>query len=60
MEHVDMQEATTGGSFNPSGENIDPAVLKSSIDTLKDFLGGCQCSDEIIGLALKKCNMDIE
>ena len=24
MEYVDMQEATTGGSFNPSGDNIDP------------------------------------
>ena len=29
MEYVDMQEATTGGSFNPSGENIDPVQLKA-------------------------------
>ena len=24
------------------------------------FLGGCSASDEVIGLALKKCNMNLE
>ena len=40
MEYVDAQEAATGGSFNPSGEKVDPLLLKSAIEQLKAFLGG--------------------
>ena len=60
MEYIHQSEAATGGSFNPSGEKVDSAQLKAAIQQLKDFLGGCQASDEIIGLAIKKCNMDVE
>jgi len=34
--------------------------LASSIEQLKEFLGGCDfASDEVVGLALKKCKMDV-
>ncbi len=33
--------------------------LKAAIDNLKEFLGGCTLSDDVIGLALKKCNFDL-
>ena len=60
MEYVDANEAATGGSFNPSGDKVDPVLLKSAIEQLKEFLGGSQASDEIIGLALKKCELNVE
>lgn len=41
-------------------DGVDPEVMRGQIALLKEFLGGCECSDEVIGLALKKCNMDLE
>ena len=34
--------------------------MQTQISELKNFLGGCQASDEVISLALKKCNMDLQ
>ena len=34
--------------------------MKSQINELKAFLGGCSASDEVIALALKKSNMQLE
>jgi hypothetical protein len=39
---------------------VDQAALGSAIEQLKEFLGGCECSDEVLGLALKKCGLSVE
>jgi len=42
-------------------ESIDEQTVREAIETLKEFLGGCPegLNDEIIGLALRKCKLDI-
>ena len=34
--------------------------MKTQVNELKAFLGECTASDEVIALALKKCNMNLE
>jgi hypothetical protein len=34
--------------------------LKDKVGELKMFLDGCAASDEVIELALKKCNLNLE
>jgi hypothetical protein len=43
-----------------SEPKIDDSAIQDSIATLKEFLGMTDVSDEVIGLALKKCNLDME
>jgi hypothetical protein len=42
-------------------ESIDEPTVREAIETLKEFLGGCPegLTDDIIGLALRKCKLDI-
>lgn len=47
--------------FNVKKEtDVDPEVLKSLVLTMREFLEGSDLSDDIIALALKKNNLDLE
>ena len=47
--------------FNVKKEtDVDPEVLKSLVLTMREFLEGSDLPDEIIALALKKNNLDLE
>jgi len=47
--------------FNVKKEtDVDPEVLKSLVLTMREFLEGSDLPDEIIVLALKKNNLDLE
>jgi len=38
---------------------IKESDLREAVINLKEFLGGCDVSDKVVGLALKKCNLDL-
>lgn len=40
--------------------NFDPELLKEKVADLKCFLGETDAPDEVIELALKKCNLNLE
>jgi hypothetical protein len=47
--------------FNVKKEtDVDPEVLKSLVLTMREFLEGSELPDDIIALALKKNNLDLE
>lgn len=47
--------------FNVKKEtDVDPEVLKSLVLTMREFLEGSDLPDEIIALAIKKNNLDLE
>ena len=47
--------------FNVKKEtDVDPEVLKSLVLTMREFLEGSELPDNIIALALKKNNLDLE
>ena len=58
MEYMDQELAIFGTKVGAN--QFDPAVLAEKVADLKVFLGETDCSDEVIGLALKKCNLNLE
>ena len=58
MEYMDQELAIFGTKVGVN--QFDPAVLAEKVADLKVFLGETDCSDEVIGLALKKCNLNLE
>ena len=40
-------------------QTFDPNQVLTMVQELKEFLGGSEVSDEVIGLALKKNNLDM-
>ena len=53
--------AIFGTKVGGAGANkFDPKMIEEKIAELKIFLGETDCSDEVIGLALKKCNLNLE
>ena len=58
MEYMEQDLAIFGTKIETS--QFDPAVLSSKVAELKMFLGETEASDEVIALALKKCNLNLE
>ena len=58
MEYMDQDLAIFGTKALQN--EYDPALMKEKIDELKIFLGDTDASDEVIGLALKKCSLNLE
>ena len=46
--------------INSAKQIFDPAHVNNMVQELKEFLGGTEVSDDVIALALKKNNLDMQ
>ena len=58
MEYMDQELAIFGSKIETN--QFDPKVMAEKVAELKMFLCETSASDQIIELALKKCNLDLE
>jgi hypothetical protein len=48
------------GYGQPKKEEFDPEIIQAMVLQMRDFLEGSDVSDEVIALALKKNNLNLE
>ena len=58
MDYIDQELAIFGSKV--ASNQFDPEIVKSKVEELKMFLGETEATEEVIGLALKKCKLNIE
>ena len=46
--------------INSAKQTFDPVHVNNMVQELKEFLGGTEVSDDVIALALKKNNLDMQ